>query len=79
MRNGKNVWINSDLDSDDLGQMVKATPDELPEGQWQAAYAESRVNGDTYTPYQGGDEWSQNANAAMAREANYNFRTKDGH
>lgn len=78
-KNYKNLWINSDLDSDGFGNKVQATWDELPEGTWSAAYAPSRVRGDTYTPYKGSDEWTKDANRRMAEESNYNFRVKNNY
>lgn len=69
MNAGKNVWVSTD------GERVKAG--ERPEGtgwsRWYPCYPESRVRGDHYTPYQGGSEWEQAANSAMADAAQANF------
>lgn len=68
MKNGMNVWVNAET-----GQKVKS--ESRPDGEyWFAAYPESRVRGDKYTPYHGTGEWIRAANAEMKAAAQYNFQ-----
>jgi hypothetical protein len=71
-RAGKNVWGRCD-DWGNVVEFVKSS--EWPEGDgWFAHYPASRVTGDSYEYYTGQSEWEQAANAAMASQANSNFR-----
>jgi hypothetical protein len=66
MKAGKNVWINWELE--------RVKTDTRPGPDWHPCYPESRVRGDTYTPYRGTTAWEQAANAAMAEQAASNFQ-----
>lgn len=72
-RAGKNVWVQwGGYDGDTVVALVRS--EARPDGEWSPFYPASRVRGDTYEYYNGRSEWEIEANAAMASEANSNFR-----
>ena len=78
VRAGENVWVRY---ADEYGTIAETCiqPDwpevgEDEENDWYPLYAEPRVQGDTYTYYNGSSDWVKAANAAMASAANSNFR-----
>ena len=76
-RAGKNVWVRwGGRDGDMVVELVRS--ESRPEGEWSPFYPASRVRGDTYEYYDGRSEWEIEANAAMASEANSNFRRQGG-
>ena len=72
MNDGVNIWIDAET-----GKKIKSAT-RPAEGEWFAAYAQSRVRGDHYTPYQGKSEWVRAANAGMKSAAAYNFQFRKG-
>jgi hypothetical protein len=74
VRAGKNVWVQfDDINNDIVVAWVRST--EQPAGEnWTPLYPARRVSDHQYQYYAGGSEWEQAANAAMASEANRNFR-----
>jgi hypothetical protein len=74
VRAGKGVWARfGGYDGDTVVAWVRSTEQPAGEG-WAPLYPASRVSGHQYEYYTGGTEWEQAANAAMASEANSNFR-----
>jgi hypothetical protein len=72
-RAGKNVWVQwGGYEGTTVIALVQS--DTRPDGEWSPFYPASRVRGDTYEYYNGRSEWEIEANAAMASEANSNFR-----
>ena len=68
---GRNVWARFDL----IGNVIEwRKSNECPGDDWSPHYNAARVRGDTYEYYDGNDEWTRAANAAMASAANSNFR-----
>jgi hypothetical protein len=73
VRAGKNVWVRwGGYEGTTVMEVIHS--DERPEGEFAPFYPASRVRGDTYEYYDGRSEWEIAANAAMASEANSNFR-----
>jgi hypothetical protein len=71
-RAGRGAWVQ--WGGDDGNVIIAYARGERPSGDWSPYYPASRVRGDSYTPYEGSGAWEQAANAAMASEANANFR-----
>lgn len=73
-RAGKNAWVKWG-GREGTTIMAYARSDERPDGEgWSPYYPAGRVTGDSYSYYEGRSEWEIAANAAMADEANANFR-----
>jgi hypothetical protein len=74
MRNGKGKWVSAS------GEEVKSAeyPDVEPQDgfRWFPAYNPRRVQGDSYTPYEGSDDWTRAANRAMSLEARDNWNNR---
>jgi hypothetical protein len=76
-RAGRGAWVQW---GGEYGNVIIAyVRGECPSGDWSPYYPASRVRGDSYTPYEGSDEWTKAANAAMKSEANSNFRRGHTH
>ena len=74
MKAGENVWVNWS------GERVRSEdwPAETRGDRWFPCYPESRVHGDSYTPYPGRTVWQRAANEAMSSAAQSNFQRKSG-
>lgn len=72
-RAGKNAWARwGGYNGDTVVAFQRS--ETRPGEEWGPLYPASRVKGDTYYAYAGRSEWEIAANAAMASEANSNFR-----
>ena len=81
MKARENRWALVDGNGNTIKTMVQAdqpeNEDETGWTSWVPVYAKSRITGSSYLPYSGSSEWVHAANAAMADEANYNFRAAE--
>lgn len=83
MKAQQNLWALMTMDGATIDTVVQAdrpaNADETGYAEWVPVYAEGRITGDRYQPYNGSSEWVQAANEAMASKANSNFRRGNGY
>jgi hypothetical protein len=73
MKAGRNVWMN---EAGETAKSAERHAETRESGMWFAHYAASRVRGSEYTPYDGSDVWTKDANRRMADRARGNFETR---
>lgn len=79
-QSGPHYWTCGYCSSEHSAYTYYDKTDESPcpkcgaEDSQSPAWPESRVRGDTYTPYHGHGVWGERANSSMSRQAQYNFQ-----